>query len=95
MRARNFYPAQAVRQLSGEHQGLSAKDSAILKYAMRKSRKFGWTVIAGPAISREAYGAAAGAGPAAVTALQAGASIKVRIFGDGTNGFSQFNQGAV
>jgi len=49
MKVRKFYPRQALRRLQGEHQNLAAGQRAALLYVMRRGRKLGYSVSAGPA----------------------------------------------
>lgn len=51
MKIRKFYPRQVIRKLQGEHMALNAAQTAVLRYAMLRSRKLGYAIMAGPKLS--------------------------------------------
>ena len=48
MKVRKFYPRQVIRKLQGEHDALSAAQTAVLRFAMHRSRKLGYSIMVGP-----------------------------------------------
>lgn len=47
MKIRNFYPRQVLRKLQGDHKQLDAGQLAAVKFAVRKGRKFGISLMVG------------------------------------------------
>lgn len=68
MKVRKFYPRQLLRRLQGEHSSLGAGQRAALLFVIRRRRKLGYSVQAGP-IANSADLLAAGSTGAAQTIL--------------------------
>lgn len=53
MKVRAFYPRQVLRKLQGVHSQLGAAQKAALLFVMRRGRKLGYAVMAGPVTTPE------------------------------------------
>lgn len=53
MKIRTFYPRQVLRKLQGDHKQLDAGQLAAIKYATRKGRKLGLSLMVGSTATAE------------------------------------------
>lgn len=80
MKARRFYPRQALRALQGTHIRLDAGQQAALKYVMRRGRSLGLSMACGVVGVRDISGHP---GTLCPDGPALGSVFAVRIFGVG------------
>ena len=77
MKVRKFYPRQVLRRLQGDHTSLNRTQVAVLRFVMRRGRKLGYAIQAGPTANAEDLLAATSA--AAAQAVLANSPYRIAL----------------